>query len=220
MKATTPIGLLVLGWALAAVAAPADKKVELQNLWDFEQETVGQPPPGFAFVNTKVGKPGRWVIEAQEGAPSGAKVLAQREPDATEGRRTAVVFGQAFGSNVQVASRCKAVSGDKAQACGVMFRYRDENNHYLAQLDARDKTVKLFHMKEGKLTPIASKAAKLTAGWNYLVAECVRDQLRVLLNGKKLIQVKDGTFRAGGKVGLTTTADSVIQFDDFSVTNL
>jgi hypothetical protein len=37
------------------------------------------------------------------------------------------------------------------------------------------------------------------------------------LNGQKLFEVEDGTFTAGGKVGVWTKADSVTYFDDLKL---
>lgn len=39
----------------------------------------------------------------------------------------------------------------------------------------------------------------------------------VSLDGHKVLDARDGTLKDGGKVGLWTKADSVIEFDDFTV---
>jgi hypothetical protein len=50
---------------------------------DFTQDTVDQPPKGFEFGHTAgVGKPGRWVVQAD----GTNKVLAQTDPDSTRSR--------------------------------------------------------------------------------------------------------------------------------------
>jgi hypothetical protein len=56
--------------------------------------------------------------------------------------------------------------------------------------------------------------------WNQLTAEAKGDTLRVHFNGQKVIEAKDQTFAAGGKVGLWTKADSITYFDDLVVTPL
>lgn len=50
----------------------------------------------------------------------------------------------------------------------------------------------------------------------WLVATA--DHFVVTYDGQRLLDARDSTFKDAGKVGLWTKADSVIYFDDFSVT--
>ena len=43
-------------------------------------------------------------------------------------------------------------------------------------------------------------------------------RFEVYVNGSKLYEVEDTTFRQAGKVGVWTKADSVTQFDDLTIT--
>ena len=54
------------------------------------------------------------------------------------------------------------------------------------------------------------------AQWHTLRVDFAGKKFTVLLNGKKLFEVEDETFKDTGKVGLWTKADSVMLFDDFS----
>jgi hypothetical protein len=54
--------------------------------WDFEGDPAGKPPGGFTFGRTGSGHVGRWAVQAVKDAPSGTKVLAQLDTDATSYR--------------------------------------------------------------------------------------------------------------------------------------
>jgi hypothetical protein len=59
--------------------------------------------------------------------------------------------------------------------------------------------------------------APVPAGqWNTLRVEFEGEQIKVLLNGKTYIDVRDSHISAAGQVGVWTKADSVTAFDDFS----
>ncbi len=51
--------------------------------------------------------------------------------------------------------------------------------------------------------------------WNTLRAEFAGDGIKVFLNGKKYIDLKDKNISGIGAVGVWTKADSKTLFDDF-----
>jgi hypothetical protein len=221
MKGTTTIGFIVLGWVYAAAAAEPQDAAKSSS-FNFDKDAVGKPPAGFTFAHTKnVGKPGKWLVQADKDAPSAGYALAQLEKDDTDARFPLAVTSATYPSDVKVSVKCKAVSGRTDQACGLVFRYRDENNYYLTRSNALEGNVRLYQVKDGKRTQFASWDGKVPGkAWNQLTAEAKGDTLRVHFNGQKVIEAKDQTFAAGGKVGLWTKADSITYFDDLVVTPL
>ena len=49
--------------------------------FNFDSDTPGQPPKGFQFGLTGKGRPGKWIVQTAEDAPSGKNVLAQTDGD-------------------------------------------------------------------------------------------------------------------------------------------
>ena len=221
MKANKTWGVIVLAWALAAAAAEPQDGAKGAS-FNFDKEPSGKPPAGFTFARTKnLGKPGKWLVDAQKDAPSGGKVLGQLDKDDTNARYPLAVTQAAFPSDLKISVKCKAVSGETDQACGLVFRYTDENNYYITRSNVLEENVRLYHVKEGKRTQLATWDGKVPGkAWNELTVEAKGDSFRVYFNGQKVIEAKDGTFSAGGKVGLWTKADSVTYFDDLVVTPL
>ena len=89
---------------------------------DFEQDTVGQSPKGFAFGYTrKLGTPGRWAIQQD----AGGKYLAQLDGDRTRNRFPVAVLTDVSPADVDVSVRFRPVSGRVDQAAGLVWRYEN-----------------------------------------------------------------------------------------------
>jgi hypothetical protein len=113
--------------------------------------------------------------------------------------------------------RCKAVSGTLDQACGVVFRYTDENNYYVARANALEDNIRFYYVKSGKRTQLASWSGRVSSGfWHELRVEAQGDRFSFFWDGQSVIEANDKTFPYSGKIGLWTKADSVTYFDNLS----
>jgi hypothetical protein len=208
----------VLTWVLAlAVANAASRTV------DFNQDAIDQPPKGFEFGHTAgVGRPGKWIVQAE----GSNKFLAQTDADSTRSRFPIAVLSDVSAADVDLSVRFKPVSGRIDQAAGLVWRYQDENNYYIVRANALEDNVVLYKVQNGKRTDLPLKGAGRTYGqksevpagqWSTLRVVASGPSYEVYLNGTKLYEVEDTTFRQAGKVGVWTKADSVTQFDDLTV---
>jgi hypothetical protein len=189
--------------------------------WNFDADPVNAPPPGFSFGRTGKGKPGRWVIQAEKDAPSAGNVLAQLDTDTTDYRFPVAVVDEPKLGDVSLSVRCKPVSGRVDQACGLVFRYRDENNYYLTRANALEDNVNLYYVKDGRRRQITGWGGKVTRGaWHQLSVEARGDHLVVTFDGNTVIDAHDAIFSQPGKVGVWTKADSVTYFDDLTAAPL
>ena len=186
--------------------------------WSFDADTEGSPPAGFTFAKTDGGRMGRWIVRASAGAPSGGKVLAQVDDDQTDGRFALAVANEPSLRDLRLSVKCKPVSGRVDQACGLVFRYRDEDNYYVARANALEDNVNLYHVVDGRRRQFAGWKGRVTGGeWHSLRVDAAGEDLEVYWDGKKVIDAEDATFRDAGKVGLWTKADSITEFDDLTV---
>ena len=184
----------------------------------FDEDVADAPPPGFLFGRTGGGRPGQWLVRADSGAPSGANVLAQLDADTTGNRFPVAVLDAPNLRDVRVSVRCKAVSGKVDQACGLVARYRDENNYFVTRANALEDNVRLYVMKNGNRREIASWSGAVTPNaWHTFQLEVQGDRLQVTWDGQRVIDHRDRTFADAGRVGVWTKADSVTYFDDLRV---
>ena len=217
MHASTIAGL---GVAVMGIVGTALAQVP-PSTWNFQGDKVDGPPAGFTFGRTGSGRPGKWVVLVDATAPGGDHVLAQVDTDDTDNRFPVAVANAPVLKDLRLEVRCKPVSGKTDEACGLVFRFQDDNNYYVVRANALEDNVRLYHVVKSQRRQIAGWNGKVAPGvWHSLAIEARGDQLKVAWNGKAIIEATDGTFGKAGRVGLWTKADSVTYFDDLVATPL
>src|SRR5688572_5067462 len=156
---------------------------------DFTSDTVGLPPKGFEFGHTaKTGSPGRWVVQVD----GSNKVLAQLDADATRSRFPVAVVSDMTTADVDLSVRCRPMSGKVDQACGLVWRYRDENNYYIVRTNALEDNVVLYKVEDGNrvaISPIGKEGEygqehEVPAGqWHTLGVEFSGPRFSVFFDG-------------------------------------
>jgi hypothetical protein len=204
--------------AAAAVALGVAFAEDPARTWNFEGDPVDAPPAGFTFSRTGQGRPGKWIVRVDPDAPAGVHVLAQVDDDRSDYRYPVAVADTPVLKDLRLEVRCKQLSGKTDQACGVVFRYRGENDYYVARANSLEDNVRIYKVVSGRRRELGSWDGKVATGtWHALAVEARGDRFVVSFDGKPVIEARDDTFREAGKVGLWTKADSVTEFDALSV---
>ena len=103
---------------------------------NFDQHKPGAVPAGWECGVTGRGTP-RWTVEADRSAPSGPNVLRQ----AGSGTFPWCVKKGASISDGFVDVKFKPERGREDQAGGVVWRWKDGNNYYVARANALEDNV-------------------------------------------------------------------------------
>jgi hypothetical protein len=193
----------------------------------FEKDTLGALPAGFTSLLGGQGEPGAWVVEIDDSAASGSRVVAQTNTQVISYRFPLLIENSLKATDVDLKVRFKAVAGRLDQAAGLVWRFSDTNNYYVVRANALEDNVVLYRVKEGKredLKPVGADASaygkkvSVPAGhWQTLEVSVRGSRFAVRFNGSDLFAVEDETFPGPGRVGLWTKADSMTRFDDFQV---
>jgi hypothetical protein len=179
---------------------------------NFDSDRPGLPPQGWEIGVTGSGTP-VWLVQRDDSAPSQPNVLTQ------SGRGT---FPWCVRSDTSVTDgfvevSFKPISGNEDAAGGVVWRWKDGNNYYVARANALENNVSLYYTERGKRMTIKYADAPVARNqWHRLRVEFRGHEIKVQLDGKRLIEVDDQHIAGPGKVGVWTKADSVTSFDDFS----
>jgi 3-keto-disaccharide hydrolase len=203
---------------LAAVVSVATFATAADSLKrDFESDTVGSPPAGFEFGRTGSGAEGKWVVRIEKGADKN-HVLLQESADPTDYRFPVAVLKEGSYTDVTLSVRARPLSGEVDQGFGLVWRYTDANNYYITRCNADEDNCTIYHTVKGSRRAFLNHAVKVAKNtWHTLKVEATGDHFLVWYDGNKVLDAKDETFKNAGKVGLWTKADSVIEFDDFTV---
>ena len=201
MKELTIIAVFTLITASAAFA----------QIVNFDNLTIGAPPPGWTATKTGSGE-AKWTIEKDDTAPSKPNVLKQ------SGQATYPVCIK-DDTNLKdgfVEVKFKPISGKEDQAGGVIWRAKDSNNYYIARANALEDIVTIYDTVKGRPTERKRTNTKVASNqWHTLRVDFQGNHFTVTFDGKKAIEWDDATFTEAGKVGVWTKADSVTLFDDF-----
>ncbi len=185
----------------------------------FDSEPLGKMPPGWTAATTNAGTPPRWEIRRDQSAATQPYVLAQVSSDSANNRSAIATLNDTMLRDGEVSVRVKPVAGRERQAGGVIWRYRDENNYYLARADALDKSVAVFKVQDGKQIAVIPEVKHEISEntWCILKIWTRGNRFEVYLDHRRILRGRDNTFSAAGRVGVWTGADSVTYFDDFRV---
>jgi hypothetical protein len=111
----------------------------------------------------------------------------------------------------------KPISGREDQAGGLVWRFKDGDNYYVARANALEDNVSLYYTQNGRRNTLKYVDAPVPRNtWHTLRAEFSGERIRVILDGKLYIELEDDHIDGNGAVGVWTKADSVTLFDDFS----
>lgn len=208
MRTIMAVMTLILGPSIVLCAEPGPQA------WDFEDAAVGKLPSGWTAAKTGEGEGSVWKVVEDKSAPSGARVLAQ----VAAGPRPLFNLCVAADTSLQdldISVALKAVEGKIDQGGGVIWRYADANNYYIARYNPLEENYRLYTVVDGKRTQLATKEGlKAPAGeWHTLAVQMKGDAIQCSLNGTKHLEAMDGTFTKAGKIGLWTKADAQTYFD-------
>ena len=178
---------------------------------NFDSISPGELPPGWAAGVTGKGSP-RWAVAADTTAPSAPNVLRQ----SGSGAFPWCVDRQSSLADGFVEVKMKPVSGREDQAGGVVWRWKDGDNYYVARANALEGNVSLYHTTAGRRITIKYVDAPVARdAWHTLRVEFAGQHVRVVFDGVTRIELDDAHIAGAGAVGVWTKADSVTLFDDF-----
>lgn len=208
---------ILLAAVLTAPLAAAAQPLPSPRPINFETDAIGAAPAGFEFARTGNGTEGKWVVQEDKDRP-GNHILAQTSADPTDYRFPLAIVKDGSWKDVTLTVRARAISGKVDQGFGLVWRYRDAGNYYVARCNADEDNCTIYHVVKGSRRSFQNKGVKVaTNAWHTLKVEATGDHFAVVFDGQKVLDAKDETFKEAGKVGLWTKADSVIQFDDLMI---
>jgi len=200
---------------LATALLAADKKAPALKLG---KDDLGKLPAGWKAAQTGKGK-SVWKVVEDDTAPSKSGFALAQTSDDRDALFNLCVADEGRFKDVEVMVSFKAVAGAKDQGGGVVWRYQDANNYYVARVNPLEDNFRVYKVVAGKRSKEFQDAeVKVPAKeWHTLKVKMEGDRIECFLDGKKYLDVKDDSIAKAGKVGLWSKADAQTHFDQFRV---
>jgi hypothetical protein len=218
-----PHGEFTMRWQLISATAFL---VATQTMADergitvrFQKEDEGKVPAGWKAAKTGKGEGSDWKVVADDTAPSKTGYALAQLAKSPGNVFNLCVRDAPNLKDVEVSVAFKAVAGKDDQGGGIVWRYQDADNYYIARMNPLEDNFRVYKVQAGKRTQFQNYDVKAPAGeWHTLKIKMTGDNIECFLDGTKYLNAKDSTFDKSGKVGLWTKADAQTHFDQFTVT--
>lgn len=179
---------------------------------NFDDVTPGALPAGWKAGVTGGGNP-KWSVEPDASAPSKPNVLKQ----SGEGKFPWCVKTNVTLLDGHIEVKFKPISGKEDEAGGLIWRWQDGDNYYVARANALENNVTIYYTVKGERHERGRALANVAPNqWHTLAVDFHGSHFVASLDGAKALEWEDDTFKNAGAVGVWTKADSVTMFDDFS----
>jgi hypothetical protein len=208
-----PLAALTLFVLTTLAAEPAIRE------WTFKKDDLGKLPAGWTAAKTGEGEGSVWKVTADDTAPGKTgHVLTQTAAGPNRLFNLCLIDGVVFHDG-ELIVRAKAVSGEIDQGGGLVWRAIDANNYYVCRYNPLEKNFRVYHVKDGKRTELASKdkIEPDAEKWFTISVKHAGNKITCSLNNKHTLEVTSDTFPKPGKVGFWTKADAATSFDQLKI---
>ena len=184
--------------------------------WSFDGLPLGEPPAGWTIAENHSTKAiARWRVVDEPGAGQVLGVDTAND-NATYNLAIASDFRAA---DVDVSVRVGGNAGTHDQGGGLMWRVQDSENYYVCRINPLENNYRVYKVIGGKRTQLGTVDVDTPAGkWFTVGVTMIGEHVTCQLDGRPLLEVRDGTITAPGRIGLWTKADASSSFDDLVCT--
>ncbi len=212
MPKASNVSLWLMVSLACCIAALSALPVSAQSQrWDFEDTPPGRTPD---YVDVPRGQ---WEVQEIGDAPLGPKALVQVAQSPGPSFNLAVI-GNANFRDLRLRAKFKPLAGKIDQGGGVVWRYRDPDNYYIARANPLEHNFRVYRVVSGKREMLLSAEVTTEAQhWHTISVTMRGDKIDCELDGRKYLATQDKIFPDEGRVGLWTKADASTAFDELQV---
>jgi hypothetical protein len=211
MRRTTVVALV----ALVGTAVWADEGKE--RAFKFSKDDVGKVPAGWKAEKTGKGEGSVWKVVADKTAPSKSGYVLAQTAESPNAVFNICVAEDTKYKDVELSVSFKAIAGKNDQGGGFVWRYQDHNNYYICRMNPLEDNYRVYKVVAGRRTQLGGKeGVKVKAGeWHKLKVEVKGNKMEGYLDGERMWEITDDTYKDAGKVGLWSKSDAQTHFDEF-----
>jgi hypothetical protein len=183
------------------------------------KDQLGKVPAGWKSAQTGKGTGSVWKVIADDTAPSKTGLVLAQTAESPNALFNLCVADEPSLKDVEVMVAFKAVKGKNDQGGGIVWRYQDHDNYYIARMNPLEDNFRVYKVLAGKRIQLGTKEdLKVPTGeWHHLKIKHVGNHIECFLDGTKYLDVNDSAIQKAGKVGLWSKSDAQSHFDQFIV---
>src|SRR5262249_36635776 len=196
MRPLATLGVLLMS---SGVLCAADEKARTIR---FSDKDEGKTPSGWKAEHTGTGEGSVWKVAADDTAPSKSGYVLAQTAESPNAYFNICVAEDTNYKDVELSVAFKAIRGTNDQGGGLVWRFRDKDNYYICRMNPLEDNFRVYKVVDGKRRQLETKEGlTVKAGeWHKIRVEMEGDHIECYLDGKKLLDVKDDTFKERGKV--------------------
>jgi hypothetical protein len=200
---------------LAVSLFAADDKIRTIT---FSKDDAGKVPSGWTSAKTGKGEGSVWKVVADESAPSKKGYVLAQTAVGPNPLFNLCVLDESSHADLEATVSFKAIKGEKDQGGGILWRYQDANNYYVARFNPLEDNLRVYKIVAGQRNQLGTAEVSAAAGkWHTMKISMKGDRIECHLNGRKHLEVKDSAIQKAGKVGLWAKADAHTYFDELKI---
>jgi len=132
-----------------------------------------------------------------------------------------LVLNNPIYKDLSLSVKIKALAGTEDQGGGLVWRYIDNNNYYIARCNPLENNFRFYKVVNGNRKQLKSVDCTIKSGeWFIISISIIGNKITCSLNDNKMIETTDDTYTNAGRVGLWTKADAQSQFDDLKIQSI
>jgi hypothetical protein len=207
----------IIGISVAFYEAEVNFPWKNSQVWNFNSYPVNTIPPNFAAFETDP-TPGLWVIKTDDTAPVPPNVLAKLPGNNDTIQYHLQIIPDSPSSNFEeVTVKFKIVSGQEAEAAGLILRFVDNQHYFVLMADAMNDRISLCKDEPGYLVCNYEHLTPISIGqWHTMSANVSPEGIGGYLDNQLLIRANNEAYQTG-QVGLWTKGDTEAYFDDLEI---
>ena len=183
----------------------------------FAKDDLGKVPRGWKAEKTGTGEGSVWKVVEDDTGPSKSGYVLAQTAESPSNVFNICVKDEGKYKDVELIVDFKARAGKKDQGGGFVWRYQDNNNYYVCRMNPLEDNYRVYKVVAGKRTELGRKEGlKVKVGeWHKIKVEVKGNKMEGYLDGDKMWEITDDTYKDAGKVGLWSKADAQTHFDQF-----
>ncbi len=189
-----------------------------RRVWRFDGDQQGKPPVGFSAHTVGSGESARWQVATSPQAASAPHVLQQPVPCSSEGCFHILLADGVTYDFLDLTLRLRPVSGEASATGGVVFSAKDPRNFYAVLVDFTQDRLSVVRVLDGQETVLGTAPiTRKKDPWHHVRVQrntiISKEFIEAYFDHKLTVSVQDQKLGLG-QIGLVTSGDSTIEFDN------